>query len=89
MKTSKLRCIVPRSAVWSGGWACVCGLVWLSSFSCVSGMSSLEAYPRFVWLSLCKLPVVRSFTATISSLSLSNFQYLGDLSFEFQLVSVG
>ncbi|RID78159.1 hypothetical protein BRARA_A01010 [Brassica rapa] len=53
-------------------------------------MSSLEAYPRFVWLSLCKLPVVRSFTATISSsLSLSNFQYLGDLSFEFQLVSVG
>lgn len=48
VKRSDLRFVVPRSALWSGGWASFCSSVWLSSISSVGGLSSLEAHPLFI-----------------------------------------
>ena len=46
VKRSELKCVVPRSVVWSGGWACFYYFAWLSSISGVGCLSSLEAHPR-------------------------------------------
>ncbi|KAF2549815.1 hypothetical protein F2Q68_00036248 [Brassica cretica] len=67
VKSSELKCVVPRSVVWSGGWTCFYYFAWLSRISGVGGLSSLEAHPRCVWLSPYKLLVVLSFMANISS----------------------